>query len=58
MKDYLKHKNKLYYKNKSGQEVAELQPEEPYAGKPHVRFCEGVNPRGFTLLELLAVRVP
>ncbi|HAN10801.1 MAG TPA: hypothetical protein DCP90_09365, partial [Clostridiales bacterium] len=38
-------------------DVTELQSEEPYAGNPHVRFCEGVNPRGFTLLELLAVLV-
>ena len=31
--------------------LSECYYEEPYAGKPHVRICEGLKLQGFSLLD-------
>lgn len=33
----------------------QLKTEEPYAGKPHVRICEGLRLRGLSLLDCLCI---
>ena len=32
--------------------------EEPYAGKPHVRICEGLRLRGLSLLDYRGLNEP
>jgi len=33
--------------------LSECYYEEPYAGKPHVRICEGLKLQGFSLLDYI-----
>lgn len=33
--------------------LSECYYEEPYAGKPHVRICEGLKLQGFSLLDCI-----
>lgn len=34
--------------------LSECYYEEPYAGKPHVRICEGLKLQGFSLLDCIS----